>query len=156
MNLAELLRIHPFFKGLDEAHFVQLEGLSRRLQFARNEYILRQNQAIADCHLICSGRVMLETCDTRGACLPVQTLEAGAVVGWSWLQPPYHSFFDARALEDVTTLALDAARLRLLMEADHDFGYEFLKRAVRPMMSRLQACRLQLADVYAHPAETRR
>lgn len=156
MNISELLRVHPFFKGLDEAHFTLLDGCARKQQFAKNDYLLRQNQEIDSCHLICSGRVMLETCDTRGACMPVQTLEAGAVVGWSWLQPPYHSFFDARALEDVTTIALDAPRLRQLMESDHHFGYEFLKRAVRPMMGRLQACRLQLADVYAHPSEPRR
>ena len=156
MTPVETLRAAPFFAGFSEPHLALVAGCAREQHYAQGSWLLRQNQVIHHCHLLCSGRVVLEACDTRGVCVPMQTLEAGAMLGWSWLQPPYQSFFEARALTAVTTLALDCASLRAAMEADHDFGYAFLQRATRPLMSRLQACRLQLIDVYAHPAETRR
>lgn len=151
MSAAELLRDVAFFKGLESAHLDVLERCASEQRYAAGRYLLRQNQEIDSCLILCQGRVVLETCDTRSRCTPIQTLEAGAVLGWSWLTPPYHSFFDARALEEVQALALACAPLRAAMEADHEFGYQFLKRAVRPLMSRLQSCRLQMADVYAHP-----
>jgi signal-transduction protein with cAMP-binding, CBS, and nucleotidyltransferase domain len=151
MSIREQLETHPFFAGLEPAHLDRLQRCASEAYFGKDDYLLRQNREMAACHLLSSGRVLLESCDTRGACVAVQTLEAGAVLGWSWLLPPYHSYFDARALGDVTTVALDCHCLRAAMEADHDFGYEFLKRALRPLIGRLQACRLQLVDVYAHP-----
>ena len=33
-------------------------------------------------------------------------------------------------------------------EADHDFGYEVMRRVTRMMEHRLQATRLQLLDIY--------
>ena len=40
----------------------------------------------------------------------IETLEAGEVVGWSWLFPPYRWHFDARALD---AAAGDRVRRRL-------------------------------------------
>ncbi|MDR3418467.1 MAG: Crp/Fnr family transcriptional regulator [Nevskia sp.] len=156
MTPLEQLAAHPFFAGFDPALLAVLEPCVHERQFGKNEVLMRQNQEIRECHFVLHGRIMLETCDTRGVCMPIQTLEGGAVAGLSWLVPPYHSFFDARVLEPVTTLAVDCQCLRLAMDNNHDFGYKFLKRAVRSVMNRLQASRLQLAEVYAHPTEPRR
>jgi CRP-like cAMP-binding protein len=75
-------------------------------------------------------------------------LAAGEVLGWSWLIPPYHWKFDARAIEQTRALALDGKCLRTKCEEDHDLGYELLKRFAQIMEERLQATRLQLLDVY--------
>ena len=37
-------------------------------------------------------------------------------------------------------------------EADHDFGYELVKRVAQIMMERLQATRIQLLDMYNVPS----
>ena len=156
MNTADRLRAHPFTAEFDAAHLALLAQHARVQQFARDAFILRQNQEIHDFHLLCEGRVMLQTRDARNRCIPVQTLRAGSTLGWSWLQPPYHSAFDARVLDAATTVAIDAAALRAAIEADHEFGFQFLQRTLKPLMSRLHACRMQLADVYAHPLESSR
>ena len=46
----------------------------------------------------------------RAARVTIETLEAGEVVGWSWLFPPYRWHFDARALD---ARARDRARRRV-------------------------------------------
>jgi hypothetical protein len=45
-------------------------------------------------------------------------------------------------------IGLDATCIRNKCEADHDLGYELLKRVAGVIVERLQASRLQLADVY--------
>ena len=73
---------------------------------------------------------------------------AGEVLGWSWLYPPYRWNFDARAVEPVRAFALDGNCLRAKCEADHDFGYELVKRFLQQVHMRLERTRLQLLDVY--------
>ena len=60
--------------------------------------------------------------------LPIQTLTEGDILGWSWLYPPYRWQFSARALEPTKAIAFDAARLRGRCEADHELGYQLMKR----------------------------
>jgi CRP/FNR family transcriptional regulator, cyclic AMP receptor protein len=80
----------------------------------------------------------------------IETLGAGDVVGASWLFPPYRWQFDARALEDLGTVAVDAACLRRKCEDDHRLGYELMSRFVALLAERLQATRIRLVDVYGH------
>jgi hypothetical protein len=43
---------------------------------------------------------------------------------------------------------LDGKCLRTKCEEDHELGYEFLKRFAHIVTERLDAARLQLADIY--------
>ena len=70
------------------------------------------------------------------------------MLGWSWIIPPYHWHYDARAIEPTSAIALDAKCLRIKCEEDHDLGYELLKRFTNVITQRLEATRLQLLDVY--------
>jgi CRP-like cAMP-binding protein len=79
----------------------------------------------------------------------IQTIEKGEILGWSWLIPPHTWHFDARALEPIRALAIDGKCLRAKCEANHDLGYELLKRVSSIMYQRLQATRMQILDVYA-------
>ena len=78
----------------------------------------------------------------------IETLHDGDVVGWSWLFPPYRWQFDARALEPSRAIAFDGACLRGKCEADHELGYELMRRFAGSIIERLQATRLRLLDVY--------
>jgi hypothetical protein len=77
-----------------------------------------------------------------------QTAGEGEMIGLSWLIPPYRWRYDAKALELVRAIALDATCLRNKCEADHHLGYELMKRFVPVMVDRLHTTRLQLLDVY--------
>jgi CRP/FNR family transcriptional regulator, cyclic AMP receptor protein len=79
--------------------------------------------------------------------IPIQTLEGGDVLGWSWLVPPYRWRFDAGAIELTRAIALDGKCLRAKCEADHCLGYDLLKRFLAVMVQRLEAAQLQLVNV---------
>ncbi len=78
----------------------------------------------------------------RGA-VQFETLGEGEIVGLTWLLPPYRWGYDARAIELMRAIALDATCLRDKCEADHDLGYALMKRFLPVLVQRLQATRLQ-------------
>ena len=80
----------------------------------------------------------------------IETLDAGEVVGWSWLFAPYRWQLDARATEACRLVAFDGACLRGKCDADHELGYQLMRRFAAQIVERLQATRLQLLDVYGH------
>ena len=80
----------------------------------------------------------------------IETLHDGDVVGWSWLFPPHRWHFDGRATAPTSLIAFDGACLRGKCDADHELGYQLMRRFAASIVERLQATRLQLLDVYGH------
>ena len=99
--------------------------------------------------MILSGSVEIELFSAMGGPVVLEKIGSGSVLGWSWLISPYHWHFDARTVEPVTALRIDATRLRNSMEADPAFGYEVLKRFLQIIGDRLEGERMKLLDLYA-------
>lgn len=97
------------------------------------------------------GRVALQISDPVRGEIVIQTLGESELVGASWLIPPYRWSHDAKALELVRAISIDAQCLRNKCEADHHLGYEMMKRFVPVLVERLQATRMQILDVYGAP-----
>jgi CRP/FNR family transcriptional regulator, cyclic AMP receptor protein len=147
-TLESILASHPFFQGLDPEHLALLVGCASNVRFAAGTFLFHAGEEANRFFLVRAGHVAIEIAPPGGAAHTLQTIGAGEVLGWSWLIPPYFWKFDARAIEDTRALALDGQCLRRKCEADHDLGYELLKRFAQIMEERLQATRLQLLDVY--------
>ena len=153
-TLAELLAEIPTFVGLSEQHRELIGGCGRNVVFRRGDYIFREGDPANAFYAIRSGDVALELGAPRVTV--IETLHAGDVLGWSWLFPPYRIRYDARATDEVHAISFDGACLREKCEADHDLGYELMKRFAQIITARLQATRLRLLDVYGAPvAESR-
>ena len=151
-TLERILAEHPFFQGLAARHLELLVGCASNVRFPPGEFLFRAGEEANRFFLVREGRVALEIVPPGSSPHTVQTVGAGDVLGWSWLIPPYHWKFDARAVEQTRALALDGQCLRHKCEEDHDLGYELLKRFAQVMEERLQATRLQLLDVYGRRA----
>ena len=147
-TLETILAQHPFFEGLDTRYMPLITGCASNARYKSGEYIFHEGEPAAQFYIIRQGSVALETHDAQRGRLIIETIEANEVLGWSWLFPPYHWHFSARALKETRAIALDGACLRAKGEADHDLGYELAMRVARIMMERLQATRMQLLDVY--------
>jgi CRP-like cAMP-binding protein len=147
-TLERILAAHPFFGGLPASHLALLTGCASNVRFAAGQFLFHAGAAANEFFLVREGRIALEVAPPGRTPLAVQTLGAGEILGWSWLVPPYHWLYDARALEPSRAIALDGKCLRTKCEADHDLGYELLKRFALIMEQGLQAARLQLLDVY--------
>ena len=118
------------------------------MRFEAGQYLFHEGEPADQFYLVRHGRVALQlTAPGRGA-VTFQTLGEGEIIGVSWLIPPYRWSNDAKALELTRAIAVDAACLRQKCEADHDLGYDMMKRFMPVLAERLQATRLQILDVY--------
>jgi CRP-like cAMP-binding protein len=79
----------------------------------------------------------------------VETVAAGQLLGWSWLQPPYRWRFEAACIASVTALEFDAPGVRRRCDDDPRFGYAIMRLFLPVVTARLQAARLRLLDLWA-------
>ena len=159
MEIESLDRIvceHPFFAGLDQSFCRLVSGCASNVRFEPGEYLCHEGGATDRFFLIRHGRVALQIAAPGKGAMTFQTVGEGEIVGVSWLIPPYHWTHDAKALDPVRAISMDARCLRDKCEADHHLGYELMKRFVPVLVQRLQATRLQVldvnGDVYRTPA----
>lgn len=153
-TLEPILREHPFFRGLDPQYLALVVGCSSNVRFRAGEVIFREGEEANLFYVIREGRVALELTSPEQGAVTVQTVSDGEILGWSWLIPPYHWHFTARAMDDTRAITLDGKCLRGKCEEDHHLGYELLKRFAHILEQRLRATSLQLLDVYCpYPTE---
>lgn len=148
--LDELLLDVSLFDGLSGEDLALLAGCARNVRFEPGEHLLREGETADSFYVIRQGSVALEAfLPTRGPVV-VETLEAGEVLGWSWLFPPYRWHFDARALSLVRATSFDAVCLRGKCDEDPRLGYELMGRVAQVLIDRLQSTRVRLLDLYGN------
>lgn len=148
-TLEPILAQHPFFADLDATYRQLIVECATNVRFRAGAFLFHEGEAANQFYLIRHGRVALQIFIPGQGPMTLATIQAGEVLGWSWLFPPYRWHFDAQAVELVRALAFDGACLRAKCEADHDLGYDLMQRFARIMMQRLQETRLQLLDLYS-------
>lgn len=147
-GLERIISEHAFFRGLDPSFLSLVAGCGRNVRFEADQYLFHDGEAADEFYLLREGQVALEIMPPGRGSITFQTLGPGEIVGVSWLFPPYRWAYDARALERTRAFGFDARCLREKCEADHDLGYELMKRVVPIVTQRLQATRMQILDVY--------
>jgi CRP/FNR family transcriptional regulator, cyclic AMP receptor protein len=147
-GIEQILGEQPFFAGFAREHAALVAGCARNRRFDPGAYLLREGEPANEFFLIRHGKVALEIVAPGQAPLVFGTVGEGEIVGASWLLPPYRWAFDARAIELTRAIGIDAACLRGKCDADHDLGYEMMKRFLPVVVQRLQATRLQMLDIY--------
>ena len=145
-DLEKTIAEHPFLKGLSPHQCRILKDCAMFAKFESGELIFCEGDPANRFYLILRGKVSLESYGREGGVTPVQTVETGDVLGWSWLFPPYYWHFTARAAEATEAVFFYGTPLRDECEADHDLGYELVKRMAEVMMRRLHATRRQLLN----------
>jgi CRP-like cAMP-binding protein len=138
----------PAFEGLSPVQLELIAGCATNARAAGGEYLFREGGRADVFYAIRHGAVALELHVPARDAVTLETLHDGDLLGWSWLFPPYRWEFDGRALEDTALISFDGACLRGKCEADHELGYELMKRFAQVIIARLQATRLRLLDVY--------
>ena len=144
----KVLAEHPFFRDLHGPQLDTVVGCVANTSFAPGEFVFREGEAADRFYLVREGKVAVEVFVPNKGPVTIETIEGGEVLGWSWLFAPYRARFDSRALTAVRALSLDGACLRAKCEKDPALGYELLKRFTEVVVSRLEATRMQLLDLY--------
>ena len=146
-SLATQIAVHPFLKGMSEAHLEIVADCAMAASFRRDEVIFREGDPANRFYLLLEGEVVLESRARDRGRMFIQTVGAGDVLGWSWLFPPYYWHFDARVLQPVRAIFLYGTRLRERCDQDHEFGYELMKRTAEVVIQRLQKTREHLPAI---------
>ena len=149
-SLEHLLTDVPFFEGLDSGALALIAGCGGNVHFAQGEQLFRQGDPSDTFYVLRQGSVALETFVPARGPVVIETIDAGEVVGWSWLFPPYRWHFDARALTAVRATGFDGACLRQKCDEDPALGYALMGRFAQVLIERLQWTRLRLLDVYGN------
>ncbi len=147
-GMEAIVREHRFFAGLDDDIVKLIAGCARNVRFDAGEYLFRSGEPADEFFLLRHGRVALDIAAPGRNAITVETADAGEIVGVSWLVPPYRWDHDARAVDLVRAIGMDAKCLRRKCDADPNVGYTMMQRFVPLLVERLQAMRLQLLDVY--------
>jgi CRP-like cAMP-binding protein len=142
--LLGLIAKQPLFKGFSAAHLQLLRASAMYSEFKTGEQLLQEGQPANRFYLVLEGKVVLEAEAAEQGMIYVQTLGPGEDLGWSWLFPPFHLHFSARALEPTKAVFFFGTRLLQQCDEDHDFGYEIMKRIAAAMLQSLDAVQQQL------------
>jgi len=148
----DLMAAHPFLTGLPLRHIERLSRYASRAPFHANTRIFQEHGTARGWWLIRDGFVNLDLRVPGRGDVIVETLGPGAVLGWSWLFPPYKWHFGAVTTEPVLAVAVDAEGTRAMCDAEPAFGYELTKRFMAVVVERMQTSRMRLIDLYKAPA----
>ncbi len=146
-----LLSQHAFSSGLPDDVIDALSEHAQLRTFAAGELLFGEGDRAEWTYLVTAGRVALEVHVPHRHSVVIETIESGNVVGLSWAAPPHRFQFDARAVDAVEAIALDTAQLRSLLVADAEVASVVFERLVAVVLSRLQATRVRLLDLYGPP-----
>jgi CRP-like cAMP-binding protein len=147
-DIADLVAEHPLLAGLPGDAVSLVAGCARNVAVDEGALLLEEGSAADTLYLVRRGIVSIEVHAPDRGRIVVETVGPGHPVGWSWMFPPYRWHFDARAVEPVGAIAVDAACLRRKADADPAFGYALLQRVSAVILERLQSTRLRLLDLY--------
>jgi CRP/FNR family transcriptional regulator, cyclic AMP receptor protein len=153
---SELMAAHPFLKGMTAEQLQRLAPWAHRQVFRAGTRVFSEGGRADRFWLIREGRVELDTQVPDEGTVVVDTLGPGAVLGWSWLFPPYRWHLGATATEQTLTIAFDAARVRELCAEETRIGHDLYGRFIEVVVNRLQATRGRLMDLYVERPAPRR
>ena len=143
-----LLHEVPLFACLEPGQLELIAGCGSNVHFDTDQVLFREGDPADTFYVVRHGSVALETFVPSRGGVTIETLEAGEVLGWSWLFEPYRWHFDARALSPLRATAFDAACLRGKCDDDPKLGYALMSRFAGVLIERLQWTRLRLLDIY--------
>ncbi|BEL01886.1 cyclic nucleotide-binding domain-containing protein [Actinoplanes sichuanensis] len=142
----EMLAEQPFLAGLTEHQLSLLVPLASRSMFHGGNRIFREGAPAEEFWLITDGRVYLDCAMPGYDDFVLETLRSPAVLGCSWLFPPYRWQFGAVSVHTTEVLAFNGPQMRALFQSDPSLGFELTTRFLRVMGDRLHTARRRLAD----------
>ncbi|MFD5412538.1 Crp/Fnr family transcriptional regulator [Streptomyces nojiriensis] len=127
----------------------RLMELAQEVNFAEGTRLFREGGRADRFWIVRTGTVTLDVHVPGRRAAVIESLGAGQLVGCSWLFKPYSWRLGAEAMTPVRAYEFDAARVRMLMDADTAFGSALGHWVGQVLAHRLQAARVRLLDLYA-------
>jgi CRP/FNR family transcriptional regulator, cyclic AMP receptor protein len=142
---------HAFAAGLTASQVERLAALAVPADVPAGQRLFDEGGPAASLWLIRSGRIALDLRVPGRDRLIVETLGPGDELGLSWLMPTAQWQFGAIAQESAAVFELGSAALTGMCDTDPELGYQLTRRLLITAITRLQAARIRILDLYAPP-----
>ncbi|MEE1803511.1 MULTISPECIES: cyclic nucleotide-binding domain-containing protein [unclassified Streptomyces] len=136
------------FDGLPPDRRERLREVVTDVTFPDGTRIFDEGRRADRFWVVRSGQVALDVHVPGRQAAVVETLGPGALLGWSWLFPPYVWHLGAQAVRTVRAEQFDATVVRALCEADPVFGRVVYRTVAEVLADRLRGSRTRLLDLY--------
>jgi len=149
-SIQNIVAQHPMAQRLSPAQLAVLVECATCSSFHKGQLIFSEGDSAQNFYLIQSGKVALES-NLGHVLAQIDVIEAGSVLGWAWMFPPYYWHFDARAIEPTRVISFYGKRLREECERDIALGYEMASYMAELVIKRLQKTRVHLLQLPKTP-----
>jgi len=143
----EVLRKYLDAADVSDETIEAVAQLSCEVEFETDDIVFREEQASDHLYIVMTGQVDVQYLLASGKRQTVDKLTESDFLVWSAIVKPHTT--DAIAICRVKSklVSIDAVGLRELCEKDTLFGYRLVSQLARVIRRRLQAARLQIADL---------
>ncbi len=148
--IENVIRRTPIFTGLSEAHVEVLADCAVMQTCLTHDYLFYAGKPAVTFYVITEGLLAIQTYAGDAGFVEIDRVEAGAVVGWSWLLPPYQWVYSGEAATPITAVRFDGRSLRECCEQDAAFGYNMAIRMTQLAAERLVRTRNVYAKNYVN------
>ena len=147
MEIMDLLATQPFLAELTAPEYDALGHWANRVVFHPGTRVFNEGGHADRFWLIREGEVELDTEVPGHGRVVIERLGPGAVLGWSWMFPPYQWRFGAVARTPTLAITFDANGIRKLIQADPVLGRKLMSAFAGVVIDRLQHTRARLLDL---------
>lgn len=141
----ELLRRFTCLSGASEQILKQVAMLSEEKNAQAGDVLFREGEDATHLHIVVEGEVEIQYVLGDGSYQTVDTLIAGDLMLWSSLVEPHTTHSMGVARTNVKLVAIDAPKLREMMQAEPELGYLVMRALASAIANRLHGARLQIA-----------
>jgi CRP-like cAMP-binding protein len=141
----ETLRRFRCFGGVSDESLKEVALISEEQDYLPGDVIFRSTETAEFVYLVLKGEVDLKSVAGSGERRVVDTIVGGELLGWSVFVAPYEFRFHGIARNRVRLIAMDALKLRSLMDKDHTLGFRLMSGVAQAMGHRLEGARVQIA-----------
>lgn len=146
MSAEQSLRESPVFTALSDADIKAIAAIAIEKEFSAGATIFTEGQSAEELFVLREGKVAVQMAvplptGKSSRRVTVDVVNRNDVFGWSSLVEPYLYTMAGVCLQKTKVLAINSARLRALLRADHNTGFEVMTKLIKLVASRLDDTR---------------
>jgi CRP-like cAMP-binding protein len=143
------LKEFKFFKGFTDAQLEKLAAIALEESFEAGTQMYKKGDPARSLFMCQEGKIVMVMDNYMGPHrasmqITVDIVTRGESMGWSAVVDPYLYTLGALCIDNSRLIALDAEKLRGLMDEDCELGYKVLQATAKVIASRLTHTRILL------------
>ena len=149
MITGSTLKEFAFFQGFNDSHLKKVAAIALEESYEAGGSMYQKGDPARSLFLVREGKIILVMENYMGLHkapmqITVDVITRGESMGWSALVDPYIYTLGARCIDRVEVIALDAVKLRALLNRDSRLGYKMMQATAKVIASRLNHTRIIL------------